>query len=88
MCSINYPPQDKYKECPKCHETTSPGSNLRPIKKSEAESIASNAMFEEFYEKWDAEHDPERLVPDFDPEIARKYPLSLLPDRIPEPEKA
>lgn len=89
ICSINWPYDDAYKKCPKCGENTSPGSNLKPIKPKEAVSIANHARFEQFYEDvWEPNHDSVRLNPDFDPMIAERFPMTLQPDSIPEPEKS
>lgn len=88
ICAVNLPNLSEFKECPKCHEPTSYGSNLRPMKKAEAHTFASNAKFEEFYRVWDASHDAERLSPDFDPTIAERFSLSRWSASISEPEKA
>lgn len=67
ICLTNWPQSDKYAVCPNpaCEgESTSPISNVKALPKTEAKSLAAHMKFDAFYEKWDDEHDSERLSTD------------------------
>lgn len=64
MCAHNWPLDDTFKKCADCGEKTDPCANIDSMSMADAVSLKANLDFERFYEKWDAEHDPERLVPD------------------------
>lgn len=58
-----WPDTHEYTVCPACGESTDRFSNMAPLDPSEASSLRKLYAFEAFYEKWDAERDPDRLKP-------------------------
>lgn len=68
ICSIDWPDSKEYKICPSCldEDGTDRCKDVTPMDAAEAKSLRLHLEFERFYEKWDREHDPERLVPDPD----------------------
>ena len=82
----SWPDDERYEKCPICGEEAERFSNLEPLTESEA----AHAVFEHFYEKWDADHDPARLdadAPNAAGDHARRkkrlVKLSDLPPRTP-----
>jgi hypothetical protein len=63
----SWPDDDHYKTCPSCGKETTRYSNLRPLDRTEA----LIAEFEAFYEDYDTNSDPKRLVDysDIDPKL-------------------
>lgn len=56
----SWPDTGKYNKCPVCGEPTTRFSNLSPLTQKEA----NIREFDLFYERWDEEHDPDRLAAD------------------------
>lgn len=72
LCAINWPDTDDYKMCPECldEDGTDRCRDVKPLSLDEAWSKKMHAEFERFYEIWDQEHDPDRLLPDAPPSVA------------------
>lgn len=64
ICAINWPLTGEYKKCPACLEETSRIGNIRAIDDDEAQSLKNHFEFDRFYEEWDENQPPERLLPD------------------------
>jgi hypothetical protein len=62
ICAANWPDEKDYQPCPECGEQTDRISEIIPMDADEARSRKRLAEFEAFMEKWDATHDPARLV--------------------------
>lgn len=45
ICGVNWPPQERYSECPECHEATSSMIHAHPIDKGEAEDRWKHAQY-------------------------------------------
>lgn len=63
LCSLNWPFTEAYAECPQCGDETSTMYRAEPMDADEARSLAAHATFERYYEEYDAQQPPERLVP-------------------------
>lgn len=61
----SWPDDKRYKRCPSCGEPATRFSNLQPLDKLEA----LYAEFEAYYEDWESDQDPKRLIDlsDIDP---------------------
>lgn len=62
MCAVNWPDASEFTYCPECGDDTSRIREIIPIPYEEAKSRRLHADFERYYEKWDEEHDPARLL--------------------------
>lgn len=58
-----WPDAHEYVVCPCCGESTDRFSNVTPLPPDEARSLRNIYAFEDYYAKWDAKRDPDRLKP-------------------------
>jgi len=66
-----WPDSTAYDPCPACGEPTEQFSQVTPLDPEEARIKKLEYEFEEFYQNWDLQHDPDRLKPD--DELNKKY---------------